>query len=195
MFRKKKKGLSFYTKEKKKSSVNIKEILIYIYIVVAALLFAFVTVFLFGFRCKVIGSSMEKTIYSGQNVLVNEMIYLVSSPKSGDVIAFYPNGNKELHPYVKRVVGVPGQTLEVIGGKLYVDGEVYENFSYDFIEYEGLLENPYEVQKDEYFVLGDNVNTSEDSRYGNLGAIKEDYIIGQVYFKFSDENHNMGLVK
>ena len=65
-----------------------------------------------------------------------------------------------------------------------------------FVDFdEAFLENPYEVQKDEYFVLGDNVNTSEDSRYGNLGAIKEDYIIGQVYFKFSDENHNMGLVK
>ena len=97
---------------------------------------------------------MEKTIYSGQNVLVNEMVYLVGSPKSGDVIAFYPNGNKELHPYVKRVVGVPGQTLEVVGGKLYVDGSLYEDYSYDFIEYEGLLDNPYEVQKDEYFVLG-----------------------------------------
>ena len=130
MFRKKKKGLSFYTNEKKKMPVNIKEILVYLYIVVAMLLCSFVVVFLFGFRCKVIGSSMEKTIYSGQNVLVNEMIYLVSSPKSGDVIAFYPNGNKELHPYVKRVVGVPGQTLEVIGGKLYVDGAVYEDFKY-----------------------------------------------------------------
>lgn len=191
-----KKGLTFYEKEKKISKSMIREIFSTIFYCFAAILVAFVIVFSVGMKAGVIGVSMEPALYNGQEVLVNRLVYKVTSPKRGDVIAFLPNGNKNSHYYLKRIVGLPGERIQIIGGYVYINGEpLEEDESYDKMADAGIAENEMLLGSDEYFVLGDNRNNSEDSRSGNIGAVKKDTIAGKVWFHLSCDEENLGFVK
>ena len=115
--------------------------------------------------------------------------------KAGDVIVFLPNGNENAHYYVKRVVAVPGQTVLIEDGVLYVDGEAYGDESMDLIASPGIAENEVVLGADEYFVLGDNCNNSEDSRSANIGPVHKSTIIGKAWFHFGNADEGWGLVR
>ena len=189
------KGLTFYQKKKKLNIVVIKEILSWIFWIFASMLLAVVTVFCVGMKTSVIGPSMEPSLYNGQEIFLNRLIYKVASPREGDVIVFLPNGNEKSHYYVKRVVGVPGDTLYIKNGILYVNDEAVEQYFNDRIVEPGLLESEVMLEEDEYFVIGDNCNNSEDSRSGNIGGVKKDNIIGKAWFHMSAEEESMGLIE
>lgn len=190
------KGLSFYEKKKKISKEMIREIFATIFFCFAAVLIAFVLVFSFGMKISVIGVSMEPALYNGQEVLVDRFSYKLLSPKRGDIVAFLPNGNKNSHYYLKRVVGLPGETVQIIGGYVYIDGVLLEeDESYDKIADAGIAEVQITLGIDEYFVLGDNRNNSEDSRSGNIGAVKKDNITGKAWFHLGSEESSMDFVK
>ncbi len=161
----------------------------------AAVLLAAVFVFSVGMRTNVIGVSMEPTLYNGQQILVNRFGYKLTSPKKGDVIVFLPNGNQNAHYYIKRVVALPGETVQIIEGQLYVDGVPEDNETYDKMEDAGIAENEIVLKNDEYFVLGDNRNISEDSRSGNIGPVNRDTIYGKAWFHMGTENEGMGLIQ
>ena len=111
-------------------------------------------------------------------------IYKVTNPKQNDIIVFLPNGNEKSHYYVKRVVAVPGDTVLIQDGALYVNGELFdEEIEVASMEDAGLAAEEITLGEDEYFVLGDNRNNSEDSRYANIGNIKKEYIIGKAWFR------------
>lgn len=150
--------------------------------ILIVLLVAFVLVYCAGMRVTMVGNSMESTVSDGSQILVNRFIYNVKSPKSGDVIVFLPNGNEKSHYYVKRVIGVPGDKVQIKSGLLYVNGELYDTEDTDTIKNAGVAEEEITVGEDEYFVLGDNRNSSEDSRYANIGNIKKEYIKGKAWF-------------
>ena len=126
---------------------------------------------------------------------MNRMIYKATSPKIGDVIVFLPNGNEKSHYYVKRVVGGPGDKLYIKKGVLYVNDETVDKYFNDKIAEAGLLENEVLLEDDEYFVIGDNCNSSEDSRSANIGTVKKGYIIGKVWFKMACGDSDIGFVK
>ena len=190
------KGLSFYEKEKKINNATIHEIFSTLFYSLAAILLAFVLVSSVGMKVSMIGVSMEPALYNSQGVLINRFIYSITSPKRGDIVAFLPNGNKNSHYYLKRVVGLPGETVQIIGGYVYIGGELLEeDESFDKIADPGMAENEVVLGSDEYFVLGDNRNNSEDSRSGNIGAVKKETIAGKVWFHLSCEEEGMGLVK
>ncbi len=189
------KGLSFYKRRKKISSNMVKEIASWIFGICIAILFAFVIVFSVGMRTSVIGVSMEPALYNGQEILLNRFIYKVSSPKVGDVVVFLPNGNQNAHYYVKRVVAGPGSTVQIREGKLYVDGIAEQEERFDKIADPGIAENELRMADDEYFVLGDNRNNSEDSRSGNLGAVKRDTIAGKAWFHMGAGEQGIGFVE
>ena len=190
------KGLTFYEKKKRISKDMIREIFALLFYCFAAILLAFVIVFLVGMKISVIGVSMEPALHNGQEVLVNRFVYKLFSPERGDIIAFLPNGNQNSHYYLKRVIGLPGETVQIIGGYVYINGELLEeDESYDKIADPGIAENVIVLGIDEYFVLGDNRNNSEDSRSGNIGAVNEDNITGQAWFHLGCEDENMGFVK
>lgn len=192
----KKKGLTFYEKEKKISKAMIKEIFWMIFYCFAAVLLAFVLVFSVGMKVAVIGVSMEPGLYNGQEILVNRLVYRLSSPKRGDVVVFLPNGNKNSSYYVKRVVGLPGETIQIIDGYVYIDGRFYaEDENYDKIADAGIAETSLKLGEKEYFVLGDNRNNSEDSRSGNIGAVHADTIQGKAWFHLACGEENMGLIE
>ena len=192
----KKQGLSFYHKKKKISSTALREIAEWFFLVFTAILIATVLVFSIGMRTSVIGVSMEPGLYNGQEILINHFLYKIVSPKRGDVIVFLPNGNQNTHYYVKRVVGLPGETVQIKDERLYINGVLAEeDEGYDKMADAGVTENEITLGSDEYFVLGDNRNNSEDSRSGNIGPIKRDNIIGKAWFHMASAGDGMGFIK
>ena len=189
------KGLNFRKQKKKISTDLLKEIWNYIFIIAATILVAFVLVLSVGMRTKVIGASMEPILYNGQEILVNRFVYRLLAPKQDDIVVFLPNGNENSHYYVKRVVAVAGDTVQIKDGILYVNNEPYGTDRYDKIFDAGMLENAITLESEEYCVLGDNINNSEDSRSGNIGMVKRDDIVGKVWFHMAAEGVGMGLME
>ena len=104
------KGLSFYRRKKNISSAQVRDVFSWIFGIVTAIFIAVVLNFFLGTITGVVGVSMEPTLYNGQKVFVNSFLYLISSPKRGDVVVFLPNGNENTHYYVKRVVAIPASS-------------------------------------------------------------------------------------
>lgn len=188
------KGLTFYQKKKKISASLMKECMSYLFLVLASVLVAFVLVFSIGMKTSVIGVSMEPALYNGQEILVNRFLYKLLKPKAGDIVVFLPGGNQNSHYYVKRVAAEPGDTVVIREGILYVNDIPYTHTELDKIADPGILENELTLETDEYFVIGDNINNSEDSRSGNIGPVKRDSIIGKVWFHMASSGSGMGFV-
>ena len=186
--RRRRSGLNFGRQKKKVNMSVVKEVCVWIIEIAITLLVAFTLVYFVGLRTSVVGQSMAETLNGGDEILVNRFMYKVIGPKANDVIVFLPNGNEKSHYYVKRVIGVPGDTVQIKNGRIYVNGtEFTEKVDVASIEDAGLA-------ADEYFVLGDNRNNSEDSRYANIGNIKREYIIGKAWFVISTGDR-FGFIK
>ncbi len=192
----KKSGLSFYRKEKRISKQAMKETGRWIFWGLAMVLIAFVFVYCFGIKTSVIGISMQPTLYNGQEIFIDRFSYFIVSPKQGDVVVFLPNGNDNSHYYVKRIIGTPGDTVLIQNGLIYINGEIYEEEgNYDKIEDGGIAENGITLGAEEYFVLGDNRNDSEDSRSSNVGIVMRGYIIGRAWFHLQSGDTRLGFIK
>ena len=191
------KGLDFNRKPKKKiSSAHLREALSWAFWIVISAVIAFVIMYVFGLRTNIVGNSMEPTLYSGQQILIDRMSLNISAPDRGDIVAFQPNGNENSHYYVKRIIGVPGETVQIVDGYVYINEVLLdEQGLYDKIADPGILENPITLDEDEFIVLGDNRNFSEDSRSGNFGIVKSSYMVGKVWFKLSKNLEFLGFVK
>lgn len=177
-------GLNFSRRKKKVNMAILKEIGIWAAEIAITLVLAFSLVYFVGLRTSVVGQSMAETLYEGDEILVNRFIYKVTNPEPNDIIVFLPNGNEKSHYYVKRVVAVPGDTVLIEDGTIYVNGEPFEEeIKAADIEEPGLVSEEITLGAEEYFVLGDNRNNSEDSRYANIGNIKKEYIIGKAWFR------------
>ena len=190
------KGLTFYQKKKKLDPRLLKDVMELLVGGAVAVFLAFVLVFSIGMRTSVIGDSMEPSLHNGQEILMNRILYRISMPKRGDVIVFLPNGNQNTHFYVKRVVGLPGETVQIREGNVYIDGVLLaENELFDKIADPGIAQSELLLGSDEFFVLGDNRNSSEDSRSGNIGAVKIDSIIGKAWFHMAAQGDSMGMIE
>ncbi|MDD6810578.1 MAG: signal peptidase I [Lachnospiraceae bacterium] len=189
-------GLHFYQKKKRLNSKVVTDIFEMIIGTLIVGFLAIAIVYFVGMRTSVIGDSMETTLYNGQEILTNRFLYKLSSPKRGDVIVFLPNGNQNSHYYVKRIVGLPGETIQIKEGRVYIDGVLLdEEDAYDTMADAGIAENEITLGLDEYFVLGDNRNSSEDSRSGNIGAVNRNNIIGKAWFHMACEEAGMGRIE
>ncbi len=195
MFRKKR-SISFNQKKKVITPKVVREIFSWVFITFIAIFAALIFVGILGFRVSNIGDSMSPTFSNGQVVLVNRLVYKILRPSEGDIIVFLPNGNTNSHYYVKRVVACPGDTVQIIDGSLYVNGEIQEDEDdlYDKMEDAGIAANEVKLQSGEYFVLGDNRNSSEDSRSANIGVVTNNMIIGKVWFKLKNDETSGGFI-
>lgn len=155
---------------------------------------AFVLVLFFGKRVSNIGDSMNPEIENGDIVLVNTLIYNAKNPSRGDVIVFKPQGDETMHSYMKRVIGLPGETVEIKDGIVYIDGEeLEEDYKTSAIKEAGLAAEKVKLKSQEYFVLGDNRLSSMDSRSVEVGNVKKTEIEGRAWFIASPLRH-LGFV-
>ncbi len=189
-----KQGLSFRHQRRQVKLVAVRRILFIVIEAAAALALAFVLVYGWGLRVTVVGTSMDGTLTEGETVLVNRVVYRFSNPKSGDVVVFLPNGNDKNPYYVMRVVAAPGDTVQIKDGVIYVDGFMFDEYDTEAVNYAGLAESELTMGEDEYFVIGDNRNGSEDSRYASFGYLSKEYIIGKAWFRYNAIN-DLGRVR
>ena len=149
-------------------------------------LFAFVAVWYFGQRVSTVGDSMKPILENGDVVLVNRIVYNATTPKRGDIIVFRPKGNENSHYYIKRIIGLPGETVEIIENRIYINGEkIEEDYKTSDIDDVGIVSEPMTLGSDEYFVLGDDRENSEDSRNADVGNVKRSHIYGKAWFVIS----------
>ena len=185
-------------RQKRREAMNlnlIKEIATWVFQIILVIGIAFVLVYFVGEKTNVIGASMEPTLYNRNEVIINKFIYKLTDPQRGDVIVFYPNGNKNTHSNIKRVMGLPGETVKIENGKLYIDEEeVVNEFITESIKDAGFAQDEILLGADEYFVLGDNLGNSEDSRFANIGNVNKQDIEGKVWFRVSPVKE-MGFIK
>ena len=198
MRRKKKKGLDLTLdlpgSDRRKNKMSILyEVLFWVFGSLAAVFLGIMTVNFVGIKTSIIGSSMEPSLHNGEEVLINRIVYQFSAPARGDVIAFHPNGDENTHLYVKRIVGLPGESIQIKQGSVYIDGEmkVMDTPTED----PGIAAEVIQLSDDEYFVMGDNRDNSEDSRSANIGNVTREMIEGKVWYHMAYDNIRMGKVE
>jgi signal peptidase I len=134
-------------------------------------------------RVRVENISMKPTLQPGEFILVNKLAYRIGEPDHGDIIVFhYPQNPQE--DYIKRVIGLPGDTIEVRGGHVYVNGLQAQE---EYIAADPVYEDQWVVPDDSVFVLGDNRNQSSDSH--NWGFVPVDLMVGRaivIYWPLSE---------
>lgn len=145
--------------------------------IVVVVSIAFFFIIFFCDKSVVIGSSMSSELGNGETVLINKMSYLLGEPERFDVIV-YENGNG---PNIKRIIGLPGERIKIVDSKIYINGEILEDIYFSDTFESGYVTDEIEIAPDEYFVLGDNRNVSEDSRFSYVGNVKSDEIIGKAW--------------
>lgn len=171
-------------RRKKRGSKSIfREILGWIlYIGVIIGLTYFIVTYV-GMRTCVSGKSMRPTLEDGDNLVVDKLSYRFREPKRYEVIVF-PYKYEENTFFIKRIIGLPGETIQVKDGYVYIDGELLgEDYGAEVMEDAGIAQEPITLGEDEYFVLGDNRNHSTDSRMPNVGVLKREDLVGRAWVR------------
>lgn len=159
----------------------IKEIIVWLLLIVLTITASyFITTNVFV-KTAVAGVSMEPTLMEGQVVIVNKIEYYLKSPKRNDVIVYKQSNREHSYYEIKRVIGLPGETVKIKNGIIYINDEALkEKVKTETIENAGLAEEGIKLDDNEYFVLGDNRNDSEDSRFASVGNVLKNEILGKA---------------
>lgn len=184
-----------YEEEIEKREQKRKDGIFFILYIIFLLCIAFLIVKFVGQRSIIIGSSMNNTLRNKDNVIIDKITYKLSKPKRFEIIIFPDKRNKSVS-YVKRIIGLPGETINIDkSGNIYINGKLLkENYGKDIIIDPGRAIKPITLAKDEYFVMGDNRNNSEDSRFNLIGNVHRRNIVGRVIFRFYPFNQMRGLL-
>lgn len=160
-----------------------KEVLSYVKIVIVAVAIAIICNTTLIVNATIPSESMEDTIQVGDRIIGFRLTYKVEDPQRGDIIIFkYPDD--ESQTFIKRIIGLPGETVQIIDGKVYID-DAESPLEEDYVKEVPLGSfGPYVVPEDSYFVLGDNRNDSKDSRYWNDPFVKREKILAKAIFQY-----------
>lgn len=172
-------------KEENKENRNIMKELLHIVIYVLSILaVTYLIIHFVGQRTIVVGTSMRDTLQDGDNLVVDKITYRMKDPERFDIIVFPYQYEEDVY-YIKRIIGLPGETVQIDEeGQIFINGEVLnEDYGREVIQDPGMAIEPITLGKEEYFVLGDNRNKSEDSRFEDVGVIHMDDIVGRAIFR------------
>ncbi|NLY48828.1 MAG: signal peptidase I [Clostridiales bacterium] len=182
--------LNFDRESRKPTIMKIGiEIFIWAAQIAAVIFLAYFIVYYCIEKTNVIGSSMEKTLFAGDPIIIDKFSYRLTDPKRFDVIVFKQGGDEHSYYNIKRIIGLPGETVIIKDGIIYINGEILEDIvNVDEMANYGLAAEEILLEDNEYFVLGDNRNYSEDSRFASIGNITRDEIIGKAVIRLSPFN-------
>ena len=164
-----------------KSSQLLTELVSYAKIIVLAVIIAFICNNYIIVNAQIPSDSMCNGIKTGDRLFGFRLSYMASLPERGDVVIFkFPDNEKK--DFIKRVIGLPGDVVQIISGVLYINGEVYNE---DYLK-EPMVGSygPYAVPEGHYFMLGDNRNASGDSRFWNNTYVSKDEILAKAIMKY-----------
>lgn len=174
---------------------KLRKSLRWVFEIAVTLAFAALTAVLMFQTVTMQESSMEPTLEVGDRFFMNQVLYRFSEPERGDMIVFRTNASDDAALHIRRVIGLPGETVQIRDGVIYIGGEIYDEAAdYPEIINPGLAENGVSLKSNEYFVLGDNRNNSEDSRYTDIGTVKKRYIVGKLWFTCAPRE-KIGILK
>ncbi len=192
--------MEFYRED---GTSRVRGIVCWITDIIVVVAMACYTVYAFGNLVVVSGNSMSPLLNSDDIVLMNQLKLDLGKPERFDVVVFEREDQKR---NIKRIIGLPGETVQIQDGQVLINGQVLEEKGITMevdgemvkaqkkIALAGLAENPVVLGADEYFLLGDNRDSSEDSRFANVGNVKESQIIGKVWFRIHP-TLNMGIIR
>lgn len=171
--------------EEKKKNAILSEVLDYVKVIIFAVVFVLIVNNFILINALVPSESMEKTIMTGDRIFGFRLAYEFEEPERFDIVIFkYPDDPEQKELYIKRVIGLPGEMVNIVNGKVYIDGEqtpLDDSFCPetpigDF--------GPYIVPEGCYFMLGDNRNCSKDSRFWENTYVREDQIVGKAVLRY-----------
>ena len=173
----------------------VKEIFSTILYILVVLLGTYLLITFVGQRTSVSGSSMEPTLSNNDQLILDKISYRFSEPQRFDIIVF-PFQYAEKTFYVKRIIGLPGETVQIdLQGNIYINGQILnEDYGKETINFAGLAVEPITLGDDEYFVMGDNRNNSSDSWDPSVGNIRHSNIIGKAWVRIWPLN-KFGVLK
>ncbi|MGN1168133.1 MAG: signal peptidase I [Lachnospiraceae bacterium] len=180
---------------KKEEKGVFRELLGWILYILIIIGLTYLIITFVGQRTRVSGHSMETTLSDGDNLIVDKLTYRFKDPKRYDIIVF-PFKYEENTYYIKRIIGLPGETVQVINGYTYINGELLESDIYgaEVMDSAGIAQDPITLGEDEYFVLGDNRNHSSDSRDPSVGVLTREDLIGRAWVRIYPFD-KMGVIR
>ena len=161
----------------------IKETVSWIETIVFAVVFAFLITTFLIVNAKVPSASMETTVMTGDRLIANRLSYKLSKPERYDIVVFkFPDDESKL--YIKRIIGLPGETVNIRNGHVYINDST-EPLREDFLHEPMRTEDAtFVVPEGHYFMMGDNRNHSSDSRFWENKFVAEDKILGKAAFRY-----------
>lgn len=159
----------------------IDDILKWIIDIVLVVIIALFVINYYGESVDIIGNSMNPIVENDEKVLLDELSYELGQPERFDIVA-YTTRSGEVS--VKRIIGLPGETIQIVDNVIYIDGEVIKDNFYKGKFESGYVDEAIVIGDNEYFVMGDNRNVSEDSRFEYVGNVSKEDILGKVWFAY-----------
>lgn len=187
-----------HTRNRERKEINKRQVMKklggYVILIFIMVILGYSLVNFGGQTLKIIGQSMEPTLQSGDLVIVNKAEYLFREPQRFDIIAFKQREGDNSYYNVKRIIALPGETITIQDGHIFIDDVLLSELPFDEnVLTEGLALDGVTLEKGEYFVLGDNVNNSEDSRFANMGNILKNEILGKVTYRWLPKQNRGSL--
>ncbi|MCI8862128.1 MAG: signal peptidase I [Lachnospiraceae bacterium] len=181
-------------RDEEKERSPFQELLGMLLYIGVVLVITFLIITFVGQRTHVSGDSMKNTLHHGDQLIVDKITYRFKEPVRYDIIVF-PYQYEEDTFYIKRIIGLPGETVQIVNGEIYINGEILrETYGREVIRDPGMAAEPVQLGEDEYFVLGDNRNASSDSREPSVGVIHRNDIVGRAWIRIWPLN-KAGILK
>ena len=176
-----------HTERREKTRKLVIKMMFWIISIPVVVLFAALLCLFMIKKTTVSNTSMEPTLKQNDRIVINTLSYKFSSPDRFDVIVIDKTDKEHSFYDIKRVYGLPGETIQIVDNKIYIDGEVVaDEVKVEEMELAGTASEPLKLGDDEYFVLADDRNGAEDSRYANYGLIKEEDIVGKAWIRLGE---------